>query len=68
VALRRLGARGRARRCMNRLAQMTRLNDVDTQGWPGGILRRISDHPASRLDEMPPWNWKARTITLAACA
>ena len=29
-------------------------------------LRRINDHPASRLDELLPWNWKHRTAILAA--
>jgi transposase len=34
-----------------------KLNDVDPQAWLADVLRRIADHPASRLDELLPWNW-----------
>jgi transposase len=30
------------------------------------VLRRINDHPASRLDELLPWNWKGRSARLVA--
>ena len=35
-----------------------KLNDVDPQAWLADVLRRIADHPASRLHELLPWNWK----------
>jgi len=35
-----------------------KLNDVDPQAWLANVLRRIADHPASRLDELLPWHWK----------
>jgi hypothetical protein len=35
-----------------------KLNDVDPQAWLADVLRRIADRPASRLDELLPWNWK----------
>ena len=38
-----------------------RLNDVDPRAWLADVLARIGDHPASRLDELPPWNWRQRT-------
>jgi hypothetical protein len=31
-----------------------------------GVLRRINDHSASRLDARLHWNWKARPEILAA--
>ena len=35
-----------------------KLNDVDPRAWLADVLARIADHPASRLDELLPWNWK----------
>jgi transposase len=35
-----------------------KLNDLDPQAWLADVLRRIADHPASRLDELLPWNWQ----------
>jgi len=39
------------------LIQTARLNDVDPQAWLADVLARIADHPATRLDELLPWNW-----------
>ena len=35
-----------------------KLNDVDPNAWLADVLGRIADHPASRLHELLPWNWK----------
>src|SRR5665213_1438452 len=35
------------------------MNDVDPQAWLADVLARIATHPAHRLDELLPWNWKA---------
>jgi transposase len=43
-----------------------KLNDVDPRTWLADVLARIADHSIRRLDELLPWNWKARTVTLAA--
>ena len=51
---------------MYTLIQTARLNDVDPQAWLADVLRRINDHPASRLDELLPWNWKGRSARLVA--
>jgi transposase len=37
-----------------------KLNDIDPQAWLADVLARIAGHPASRLDELLPWNWVAR--------
>ena len=36
------------------------------RAWLADVLQRINDHPASRLDELLPWNWKVRPAKLAA--
>jgi transposase len=46
-----------------------KMNGVDPQAWLAEILARIAGHPASRLDELLPWNWnaaKAQTEPAAA--
>jgi transposase len=35
-----------------------KMNDVDPQAWLADVLARIADHPAHRLDELLPWNWR----------
>jgi hypothetical protein len=43
---------------MYSLIVTAKLNDIDPQAWLADVLARIADHPASRLDELLPWNWK----------
>jgi hypothetical protein len=51
---------------MYTLIGTAKLNGVDPQAWLADVLRRIADHPASRLHELLPWNWKLRQIPAAA--
>lgn len=48
------------------LIQTAKLNDVDPQAWLADVLARIADHPATRLDQLLPWNWAPRSATIAA--
>ena len=48
------------------LIATAKLNSVDPQAWLADALRRIADHPASRLDELLPWHWKRPEIPAAA--
>jgi IS66 C-terminal element len=41
---------------------------VDPQAWLADVLARIAGHPAHRLDELLPWNWKAPALALPAKA
>jgi hypothetical protein len=51
---------------MMTLVRTAKLNDVDPQAWLADVLRRINDHPASRVDELLPWNRKAGSTAQAA--
>ena len=50
------------------LIATAKLNDVDPEAWLADSLRRINDHPASRLNELLPWNWKKPAVDEAAAA
>ena len=43
---------------MYSLIVTAKLNDVDPNAWLADVLGQIADHPASRLHELLPWNWK----------
>jgi transposase len=43
---------------MYSLIVTAKMNDIDPQAWLADILARIAGHPASRLDELLPWNWR----------
>ncbi len=46
-----------------------KLNGVDPRAWLADVLARIADHPASRLHELLPWNWKkAQDAAIAKAA
>jgi transposase len=41
------------------LIETAKLCDVDPRAWLADVLARIADHPASRIDQLLPWNWRA---------
>ena len=45
-----------------------KMNGVDPQAWLADVLARIADHPAHRLDELAPWNWKPQAPANSAQA
>jgi transposase len=51
---------GQRAAAMYSLIVTAKLNDVDPQAWLADVLGRIAEHPASKLDELLPWNWQAR--------
>lgn len=48
------------------LIATAKLNAIDPQAWLADVLRRIADHPASRLADLLPWNWKPAATTAVA--
>ena len=40
------------------LIETAKLNNVDPQAWLADVLARLQDHPAKRIVELLPWNWK----------
>jgi hypothetical protein len=53
---------------MYTMIETCKLNDVDPRAWLADVLGRIADHPASRLDELLPWNWRPSHAGLSAAA
>src|SRR2546429_3677379 len=53
--------RGKRAAVMYSLIVTAKLNDVDPQAWLADVLARIAEHPAHRIDELLPWNWRPRS-------
>jgi transposase len=43
---------------MYTLIEICKLNGVDPRAWLADVLARLPEHPATRIDELLPWNWK----------
>jgi transposase len=50
------------------LIETAKLNDVDPRAWMADVLARIADHPANRIAELLPWNWRAAKLQEQATA
>ena len=50
------------------LIESCKLNDVDPQAWLTDVLARLHDHPAKRIHELLPWNWKQQRPPLKIAA
>ena len=51
-------AGGRRAAAIYTLIETAKLNDIDPQAWLTDMLTRLQDHPAKRIAELLPWNWK----------
>jgi transposase len=49
---------GRRAAAIYSLVQTCKLNDVDPQAWLAFVLAKLPYHPAKKIDELLPWNWK----------
>jgi transposase len=59
---------GQRAAAMYSLIVTAKMNAVAPQAWLTDVLFRIAAHPAHRLDELLPWNWKARATVIPAQA
>jgi transposase len=50
------------------LIESAKLNGVDPQAWLADVLARIADHPAKRIGDLLPWNWRAAMGASAVAA
>jgi transposase len=50
------------------LIETCKMNDVDPQAWLADVLARLPDHPANKVVDLLPWNWKASQQSKAAVA
>jgi transposase len=50
------------------LVVTAKLNDVDPQAWLADVLARIAGHPAHRIDELLPWNWRPSSAARSQAA
>lgn len=57
---------GRRAAAMFTLINSCKLNGVDPQAWLAHVLANLPDHPASRIAELLPWNFKPPAIAVAA--
>jgi transposase len=53
---------------MYSLIVTAKMNDIDPQAWLADVLARIADLPASKLDELLPWNWRTTGAALSRAA
>jgi hypothetical protein len=53
---------------MYSLIVSAKMNDVDPQAWLAHVLANIARHPASRLDELLPWNCRSHEAAMRQAA
>ena len=62
----RVSSSGRRAAAIYTLIATAKLNDVDPQAWLADVLARLSDHPAKRVHELLPWNWRRQNVAAEA--
>ena len=52
-------AGGRRAAAVYTIVETAKMNGLDPEAYLADVLARIADHPANRIDELLPWNWRA---------
>jgi transposase len=52
-------AGGRRAAAVYTIVETAKMNGLDPEAYLADVLGRIADHPANRIDELLPWNWRA---------
>jgi transposase len=60
------GEGGRRAAAIYTLIATAKLNDIHPKAWLADVLARLPDHPARRLHELLPWNWRPQSVAHAA--
>jgi transposase len=50
------------------LIETCKMNDVDPQAWLADVLARLPDHPANKVADLLPWNWRSARQQSAVAA
>lgn len=37
------------------------MNCINPEAYLADLIGSVRDHPANRIDELLPWNWRARS-------
>lgn len=59
-------AGGRRAAAIYTLIETAKLNGIDPRAWLADVLARLPDHPAKRIAELLPWNWRTAKLQAAA--
>jgi transposase len=59
---------GQRAAAMYSLIVTAKLNDIDPQAGLADVLARIAEHPAQKIDELLPWNWRPRSAPQSRAA
>ena len=57
---------GRRAAAIYTLIETAKLNDVDPLAWLADMPARLHDHPANRIDNLLPWNWRRQPLQRVA--